>query len=258
MFESSGGLYGLRLLAVVGALAVGGCGGAELEPAELTSAEPTGAARQELEACNYCPNSMSVYNGQIGTTIPCFCTDSKASGTGSLWGTDVYTSDSSPCRSAVHAGAITASGGFIGVTMLAGQTTYTGSTRNDVTSSSYYKASGYAGSFSVASADACALPCPIQLKDYRGQNSTVVSCNCTAAVIASPTGFRVVWGTDIYTDDSSVCHAAVHAGVITASGGIVNAVIAPAQLTYTGSTRNDITSNNYTNSEYIYGSYYFQ
>ncbi|MEW5850164.1 MAG: LCCL domain-containing protein [Myxococcota bacterium] len=52
-----------------------------------------------------------------------------------------------------------------------------------------------------------------------------------------------VWGTDIYTDDSEICTAAVHAGAIThASGGVVTYEMRPGQSSYQGSTRNGITS----------------
>lgn len=52
-----------------------------------------------------------------------------------------------------------------------------------------------------------------------------------------------VWGTDIYVSASSVCTAAVHAGKITlASGGAVTFVIRGKLPSYTGSTRNGITT----------------
>ena len=55
-----------------------------------------------------------------------------------------------------------------------------------------------------------------------------------------------VWGTEVYTGDSSVCAAAVHAGVITAeAGGEVLASYAPGQDAYTGSTQNGVTTNEY-------------
>ncbi|WP_368667771.1 MULTISPECIES: LCCL domain-containing protein [Corallococcus] len=38
---------------------------------------------------------------------------------------------------------------------------------------------------------------------YRGQNGTQIRCGCGAV------GAGAVWGTDLYTDDSSVCVAAV-------------------------------------------------
>ncbi len=54
------------------------------------------------------------------------------------------------------------------------------------------------------------------------------------------------WGTDIYTDDSSIGTAAVHAGLITfAAGGTVTIRILPGQSSYTGSTANGVTSGDY-------------
>jgi hypothetical protein len=63
----------------------------------------------------------------------------------------------------------------------------------------------------------------------------------------SPDGVpRTVWGTDIYTDDSSVCTAAVHAGEITVEeGGTVTIEVVEGQDTYTGSERNGITTSDY-------------
>ena len=55
-----------------------------------------------------------------------------------------------------------------------------------------------------------------------------------------------VWGTDTYTDDSSVCSAAVHAGLITAEqGGTVTIRIKPGQAFYEGSDRNGVSSQDY-------------
>lgn len=59
-------------------------------------------------------------------------------------------------------------------------------------------------------------------------------------------GPRNVWGTDVYTDDSSICIAAVHAGLITfAAGGSVTIEIRPGQSSYTGSARNGVTSGSW-------------
>jgi len=52
-----------------------------------------------------------------------------------------------------------------------------------------------------------------------------------------------VWGTDVYTDDSDVATAAVHAGVL-ASGqtGLVKVTIVPPQSGYLSTSRNGVTS----------------
>ena len=58
--------------------------------------------------------------------------------------------------------------------------------------------------------------------------------------------FYVVWGTDLYSDDSSICTAAVHAGRITRSaGGIVTIELRPGAVSYTGSTRNGVTTRDW-------------
>jgi len=64
-------------------------------------------------------------------TCPANCT------TGSLWGTGPYTRDSSICTSAVHAGAIAASGGLVKASILAGQENYAAGDANGVSSHSW-------------------------------------------------------------------------------------------------------------------------
>ena len=95
----------------------------------------------------------------------------------------------------------------------------------------------------LTSVDKLEGPCPYNLTAYRGQNNTQVSCSCGPVVPSA------VWGTGIYTDDSSVCTAAAHAGTIPMSGGSVIAIILPGQASYQGSTKNGITS-------FAYGQWY--
>ena len=60
--------------------------------------------------------------------------------------------------------------------------------------------------------------------------------------------FLPVWGTRVYTDDSSVCTAAVHRGVITREdGGTVTIEIHPGRDSYPGTSRNGITSQDWMN-----------
>ena len=73
---------------------------------------------------------------------------------------------------------------------------------------------------------------------YRGMNYTRYVYTLPAGGIADD-----VWGTDTYTDDSSIGTAAVHAGLITfADGGTVTIRILPGRSQYTGNTRNGVTS----------------
>lgn len=72
-----------------------------------------------------------------------------------------------------------------------------------------------------------------------GQTVTV---SCPASCGSSP---GVVWGSRFYTDDSSICGAAIHAGVISNQGGPLLLTIAPGQQSYTGSTQNGVTTSNW-------------
>jgi LCCL domain len=55
-----------------------------------------------------------------------------------------------------------------------------------------------------------------------------------------------IWGSDVYTDDSSIGTAAVHAGLISfENGGTVTIEIRPGQAQYKSTTRYGITSASY-------------
>jgi hypothetical protein len=77
--------------------------------------------------------------------------------------------------------------------------------------------------------------------EYRGQNGLRVTVQCPPG--GTPYS---VWGVGTYTDDSSICTAGVHHGLITfESGGTVEIEIAPGQQSYEGSTANGVTSSSY-------------
>lgn len=55
-----------------------------------------------------------------------------------------------------------------------------------------------------------------------------------------------IWGSDVYTADSSICTASVHAGLINLEdGGIVTIEYRPGRATYGSTVRHGITSNTY-------------
>jgi hypothetical protein len=76
---------------------------------------------------------------------------------------------------------------------------------------------------------------------YRGEDGKRVAFLCP------PDGeLGTVWGTDTYTDDSSVCSAAVHTGIINeVEGGRVIIEIAPGEESYEGSVANGVESQDY-------------
>lgn len=69
------------------------------------------------------------------------------------------------------------------------------------------------------------------------------SLNCPAGGAAA-----TVYGTGLYTDDSSICTAAVHAGLVSFErGGGVKVQREPGASTYQSSARNGVTSRDYGN-----------
>lgn len=84
---------------------------------------------------------------------------------------------------------------------------------------------------------------------YRGKSGTF-SINITGT-----TNGGTVWGSDIYTDDSDIRRAAVHAGVIqNGENKTVYIEILPGRSSYASSNRNSVSTSSYGN---WYGSYKF-
>ena len=76
---------------------------------------------------------------------------------------------------------------------------------------------------------------------YRGRDGEQFEYECPAG--GEP---DTVWGTDVYTDDSSVCTAAVHVGLITLEeGGSVTIEIRPGEDSYESTERNGIETSPY-------------
>ena len=162
-----------------------------------------------------------------------------------VWGTYTYTDDSSVCTAAVHRGLITfARGGIVTIEVRPGRSSYAGSRANGVTTRSY---GSWAGSFIVVRATSAANTLTggsgwtANAKPYRGRNFVHYAYTCPRG--GSP---GTVWGSGLYTDDSSVCTAGVHAGLITlAGGGLVIIEIRPGAPSYASSSRNGIATRSY-------------
>lgn len=91
----------------------------------------------------------------------------------------------------------------------------------------------------------CMRSCPVTITwyrtagEHRGRNGEFFDYLC-----APREGDRAgsVWGTDVYTDDSSICLAAVHAGFLTNAGGPVRIEILPGRDAYEGTERNGVST----------------
>lgn len=76
---------------------------------------------------------------------------------------------------------------------------------------------------------------------FTGATGRTHTFRCPAEGTAQP-----IYGSDIYTDDSSICTAAVHAGLISLKrGGVVSIEIRPGRATYGSTTRHGIKSINF-------------
>ena len=192
--------------------------------------------------------TASTLTGAAGTTFTLSCTPGGRLHT--VWGSDIYTADSSICTAAVHAGLITVErGGTVTIELRAGRSLYGNSERNGVTTSAY---GAYGRSFVFKSGNESAV--------QEAEEVTPVAWSTSTSILAyeagktekfkCPAGGKAstIWGTDVYTGDSSICVAAVHAGVITfARGGTVTVELRPGQSSYKGATRNGVTSTAYGN-----------
>ncbi len=173
----------------------------------------------------------------VGETVSCHCS-TTATSQGSVFGNGLYTDDSSTCRAALHAGEVTTEGGNISFTMRKSQPHYDSTSHNGVTS---YKWGTYSGnSFAFQSLSDAKERCPNTAYQYRGTGN-VVSCECTAE--AADKG--AVYGNGVYTDDSKICRAAVHAGEITPGGGHVAFAMRKGQPSYEGNKKNGVTSKSW-------------
>jgi LCCL domain len=205
------------------------------------------------------PGTLTQFSGQVGRVMDF---EVRGNPTGTIYGTDVYTDDSALATAAVHAGVLKdGERGVVRVTMLPGQASYPASQRNGVTSNDW---GHWGSSYRVAAArdvkareaeerpvqpDAGALE-PVKrgpaqldpgtLSSYRGSPGQVLYFEVVGAA-GGP-----VWGTDVYTDDSQLATAAVHAGVLKpGQKGVVKVTMLGGQNGYPGSTRHGVSSGNW-------------
>lgn len=81
-------------------------------------------------------------------------------------------------------------------------------------------------------------------ESFRGDAPMRLQVFCPSNPNADNVG--TVWGAEIYSDDSSICAAAVHAGRISfAEGGSVTVELRPGQATYRGTESNGVASQAY-------------
>ncbi len=210
----------------------------------FTSSSPEDAAPIEViePLADPCPDRVQDMRGSA-SSFTCSCsTDTAEAGT--VWGAGPYSDDSAVCRAAMHAGLVGDEPANVTVNFLPGREAYSQSIANGVETGAW---GSWGGSFAFEGAalgepeeDSYADACPDNAQALRGTDEAV-TCRCTADALTDGT----VWGTNIYSDDSAICKAAVHAGVITEAGGDVRFVPIDGQETYAGSEANGVETRDF-------------
>jgi|GEM_PF-338386 len=258
------------------------------------------------------PGNLSAYATRLGEQINFLVTGST---NGSLWGTDLYTHDSTLAKAAIHSGVLQAGEtGLVRVTILKGPPSFHGSIRNGVQSDDWPNPNGTYSAFRVErgpeSPVGAMSPSPATLSgaapsvnitdigsagpggtvraypdpnattmtggtlrltssNLEGTPSPVLDDPGTMAIYTQSRGrqmlFRVVgavdgpvWGTDLYTHDSDLSAAAVHAGKLRPGElGVVSVVVENGPSKFLGSTHNDVASHDWDNSSGHYSAYRF-
>lgn len=190
------------------------------------------------------------YESEIGTELYVKVTG-KLDGT--VWGSDIYTIDSDVEVAAVHAGIVkVGETKTVKIIILEGKNYYEGSTRNGVTT---YEYGEWDRSFKFID-----VPLPqdlnedlstkvfkvedLDLRTFLGMDGTELN------VIVTGTLDGTVWGNGIYTSDSHIPTAAVHAGIVKAGETkTVKITILPGQKFYEGTIKNGVESYEYSEWE---------
>ena len=224
------------ILALVLAFAAGDLHAQAVAPADTLSADLTSTL----------DGLKTQHPVEIGGTFAVRCPAGAREAT--IWGTGTYTSDSAICVAATHAGALPGTeAGTVVVEVAPGLPAYEGTIRHGIASTAY---PAWTLSFRFPDAKEPA-PGDTAYFDITGdwvtppnrfplQAGVIYRFVCPAA---NQTGN--VWGTDIYTDDSSICESAVHAGLIGRDGGTVHFERLGAQQSFRGSVRNGVSSLDY-------------
>lgn len=209
----------------------------------IVAVTATGLAQAQTPPC---PDNFLSY-GTLGVGKSLTCTCSPDQFTGSVWGTDRYTADSSICAAARHAAVVGASGGKVTVYREGSCPGVTGSTRHGVTSREW---GAYDKTFAFEhpappclpqTGEAGVEPCPANMIGQESRLTTEgLECTCAPQQMSGS-----VWGSDIYTFDSSICAAARHAGMLPAAGGSVTVFTAGRCSRFVGTARNGVTTGDW-------------
>ena len=215
------------------------------------------------DGCSYDARQLEGNDGaRFRISCPAACDKSSSS----TYGTGVYTGDSPVCKAGIHAGAIPREGGVFTIQLEAGRPAYRGGMQNGIESQDYGK---YSRSYSVVSSNAASPPaggtpqaaaapatgtsaavpggevieagCSYDARQLDAKDGTTFRISCPADCEKSSS----TYGTGVYTGDSPVCKAGIHAGAIPLAGGVFTIQLQAGRPAYRGSTQNGIESQDY-------------
>lgn len=183
----------------------GSGGGAAGPPAQINTGKPV--------KCDATGQDKAV-SGPTGKAFRVDCPKNcdKAAG-GSVIGSMIYNDESSICKAAIHAGfLIAADGGEFIVVIANGEEKYESAFQNGIQSIGY-GASARAITFKAAP-KIVSISC-----DTNGQEAMFGGEVGTNYAVICPKDCTFesheVYGTDVYADESKICQAAIHAGLMT-------------------------------------------
>ena len=172
------------------------------------------------------------FGGITGTMFRADCPDCSNDKT-IVFGTAIFHPKSSICKAAQHSGALNkGEAGLIVVTIIGPKPIFQGSEGNDGTLSVQYQ--GSERSFSLKRASPITkISCYTKanqrkFETYPTGKEFVLKCPKKCSEIREAD----IYGTEIFTDSSSICRAAIHEGIINDLGGEVKIAIAEGKDNY--------------------------
>ncbi|KAJ8417820.1 hypothetical protein AAFF_G00226630 [Aldrovandia affinis] len=164
-----------------------------------------------------------------------------------VWGTLFYDVQSSICRAAMHYGVIDNNGGLVDTTRKDRLPFFIKATKNGIESFSKYKPGN---AFVVARVEQQSVDCYATVAEICPFRKPQVNCPrvfCPANCKSQPSYWAPVVGNNFYADSSSICRAAIHAGVIKVTGGYVDVLALDKKKSYVGTLKNGIQSESKNN-----------
>uniref|UniRef100_A0A7N6AZ30 LCCL domain-containing protein n=1 Tax=Anabas testudineus TaxID=64144 RepID=A0A7N6AZ30_ANATE len=171
---------------------------------------------------------------------PANCLNKK----GKVWGTLYYDVQSSICRAAIHFGVIDNNGGTVNVIRMDKTPFFVRSTKNGIESLSKYKPGN---PFMVSKVEEISVDCYTTVAEicpFKNPSSYCPRVFCPSNCKAEPSYWSPVFGNNIYTDSSSICKAAIHAGAVS-DGGWVDVLPLDKKKSYVGVLKNGIQSESF-------------